>query len=213
MRGGSDDPVGFVLGSLLELFRAFPLVGLLGAGAFAGLSVYIQRLPPEMLHGKVHLFLVVTWPFACLSLLMAVVGFVGHRGEERALRANPSVEDLMALERPAFVHLIGELYRQRGFAVSPAPAPADLMLRKEELGTVLVFAALYRSREISAADLLPFLGTITAWATQVEGIIVTCGELSNDALAFTQDKPLILVDGRQILTMIALPPEQPVEKA
>lgn len=209
MRSSSGDPIGGVFETVLDLSRAFPVLGMIAAGGLAGLSIYVQRLPSSLLNGKVHLLLVVTWPLACLCMLMAVVGFMTRRSGERE-RQYTTPEGLCELDPEEFLKLVAQGYQRRGLEVGRADSMGyDLLLRNKDGEDLLVYARYQGKKELAEDDLRPLVSILSG--RQREGIllVLTCGEISESALGFANEHGMILVDGRQLVGLTSASPEAP----
>ncbi len=100
------------------------------------------------------------------------------------------------------------MYRRRGYRVEEVGGTGDggvdLTLRRHNDSTIahLVQCKRYRSSTVSVREVREFYGAMAAHQTRCQGIFVTCGRYTDDARSFAADKPLRLIDGEELLTIL-----------
>lgn len=112
--------------------------------------------------------------------------------------------DLMDLSWEDFEHLVGEAFRERGFAVSETPAGPDggidLELRKGgELH--LVQCKRWRARKVGVEIVRELYGVMSARGA-VGGYVVTSGTFSQEARRFASGRNIELWDGTALKAAI-----------
>lgn len=104
-----------------------------------------------------------------------------------------------------FEILVGEIYRLQGFSVAinkatGADGGVDLVLTRDD-ERVLVQCKNWNGTKVTAKEIREFFGvTVSEWATR--GIFVTSSTFTRDAQEFAEGKPLELVDGEKLMTLV-----------
>lgn len=126
-------------------------------------------------------------------------------------RLTSDTADLMAISWRDFEHLVGEAFRQRGFAVSEtASGPdggVDLELRRDgELH--LVQCKRWRARQVGVEIVRELYGVMSARGA-VGGYVVSSGTFSTEAKRFAEGRNIELWDGAKLKTVIRAVQDRP----
>lgn len=131
----------------------------------------------------------------------------------RLLRRATSLDALRALSWKEFEELLGEAYRRKGYTVTEnqnagPDGGIDLRLRQKGHDT-LVQCKHWHSTHVSVRTVRELYG-ILLHEHAAQAILVCSGSFTKDALLFAQDKPLQLIDGDALLTLLgSLAPADP----
>ncbi len=126
------------------------------------------------------------------------------------LPASPSSQSLGDLTWDEFELLVGELYRRDGFAVEISNATGsdggiDLVLRRDS-ARFIVQCKHWKSVKVTVKDIREFFGVLVS-ESATRGIFVTTTSFTRDAIQFAVGKPLDLIDGSTLDTLIARHPD------
>jgi restriction system protein len=145
-------------------------------------------------------------PFLALLLLIpAPISFFNASRKKRLLDSQRSLETLRKMNWREFEELVGEAYRRQGFAVEENPGTGpdegiDLVLRKGG-DLVLVQCKHWKAVKVDVKIVRELYG-VMAGKKAPHGVVITSGMFTQDAKTFAADKPIDLVDGRQLLELI-----------
>ena len=148
-------------------------------------------------------------PLAPLALLLfgifAVGSFLFARKRHRLVDEQTSLDQLRETPWKDFEYLVAEAYRRQGYDVDyslgrGADGGVDLTLRKDGL-TSLVQCKQWKVFSVGAPVVREMFGLMTAEKAD-QAIIVTTGNFTRDARDFAAGKPVILVDGPQLLALV-----------
>ena len=80
-----------------------------------------------------------------------------------------------------------------------------MILRRngEALTAHLVQCKRYKNWKVGVLRVREFYGAMAAHQSSCEGIFLTCGRYTAKARAFAADKPIRLIDGDELLSMLA----------
>ena len=137
-----------------------------------------------------------------IALLSALVSWL----KRLQLDSQKGIESIRALNWKQFEELIGEAYRRQGFVVTENMGSGpddgiDLILQKNA-ETTLVQCKQWRKTKVGVSVVREMLGILTAKrASQV--IIVTSGNFTTEAQRFATNKPIVLIDGNALESLIA----------
>ena len=142
---------------------------------------------------------------AGLFVLGAGFSFFNVKRKQRLLERQTGLDSIRALGWREFEELVAEAYRRDGYHVieNEGAGPdggVDVRLRKDgELH--LVQCKNWRNRSVGVRTVREMYGVLTAEnASQV--IIVCSGYFTGDARQFATGKPIRLVDGEALLTLV-----------
>jgi restriction system protein len=206
-RGGSDESV---IDPLIDLIQRDPRVATVAAVVVAAVAAAATWLAPSALHGVPDFLSPFIWLLAAICAVFAVVGYIIQRieGGRRNVRFNntQTAENLMSLDWRQFEQLVADLFRRMGYRVQETgrtgDGGVDLVLEKDGLQH-LVQCKQYRSWSVGEPVVRDFYGAMAARETRCEGFIVTCGSFTEPAKLFAQGKPIKLIDGGELLGMLA----------
>jgi len=146
-------------------------------------------------------------PFVALVLLLpAPIAALNSWRKKRLLDSQKGIDSIRALGWREFEELVGEAYRRQGYKVTENPTAGpdegiDLVLKKDG-GLALVQCKQWKSAKVGVNIVRELLGVMTA-KHATSGILITSGVFSQEAKNFAADKPIDLVDGTQLLHLIA----------
>lgn len=131
--------------------------------------------------------------------------FRGHT-RRQLLERTKNLDELRAMRWQDFELLVGEYYRRAGFRVSErggggADGGVDLELRRAG-ETLLVQCKRWKERVIKVQPVRELWGVVSHEGAS-GGVFVTSGRFTSDALAFAEGKRYQLVDGAQLLELVA----------
>lgn len=125
--------------------------------------------------------------------------------KKNILKRQKSFETLKALTWRQFEELVSEAYRQKGFRVvenqNPGPDDGIDVLIKKCGKTYIVQCKHWRNGVIGVKIVREMFGVMVA--ESADGvIIVTSGRFTKEARAFAFEKPITLLDGKGLLSLI-----------
>ncbi|HRQ72232.1 MAG TPA: restriction endonuclease [Phycisphaerales bacterium] len=140
------------------------------------------------------------------TLLVWIVAEFKKRSDVRLLDSQSGQSSVRALDWQAFETLLSEAFRRQGFQVehSGKAGPdggVDLRLHKAGAKT-LVQCKHWRRRQVGVNVVRELLGVVKDERAQ-SGVVVTSGQFSPDAIAFASRNPIRLIDGRELVDMLA----------
>jgi restriction system protein len=148
----------------------------------------------------------IAWVFALPFLLVAAVSFLRSlfRGPARERRG--SLVALRVLPRHRFELLVGEAFGRQGYVVeargSRAPdGEVDLELWRDGRKSIVVCRH-WQARQISIAQIRE-LNDIMRFERAGEAIFLSSGQYTHEAWQYAQGKPLRLIDGDGLLSLLA----------
>jgi len=148
-------------------------------------------------------------PLAPLALLLfgifAVGSFVFARKRYRLVDEKTSLDHLRETPWKDFEYLVAEAYRRQGYDVEyslgrGADGGVDLTLRKDGHRS-LVQCKQWKVFSVGAPVVREMFGLLTAEKAD-EAVIVTSGNFTREARSFADGKPIRLMDGPQLLTLV-----------
>lgn len=118
---------------------------------------------------------------------------------------NPDRESLNAMSWQAFEALVGEAFRQKGYAVTEtggggADGGVDLVLKKGS-ETSLVQCKQWKAYKVGVDTVRELYGVMAARAA-AGGFVVTSGRFTDDARAFAEGRNIQLIDGKALHALI-----------
>ena len=143
-----------------------------------------------------------------LALFLITAALAAYNAWRRGtlLKSQEGIETIRRLSWKRFEELVGEAYRQRGYAVSETgragpDGGVDLMLKKggEHL---LVQCKQWRTRKVGVKVVRELYGVVAAEGA-TGGIVISSGAFTQEAQAFARGKPLELLDGTALLNLVA----------
>jgi restriction system protein len=148
----------------------------------------------------------IAWVFALPFVFAAVVSLLRRvfRGRPRERRG--SLVALRVLPRHRFELLVGEAFGRQGYVVetrgSRAPdGEIDLELWRDGRKSIVICRH-WQARQVGI-NLIRELHEIMKYERADEAIFLSCGQYTHDAWQFAQGKPLRLIDGDGLLSLLA----------
>jgi restriction system protein len=142
------------------------------------------------------------------AVVALAAGFAGwkYRQERQAfLQANVDIAWLSDLTWREFERRVADMYRDDGFTVEEtggggADGGVDLQLRKNGR-TTIVQCKKWRSFKVGVRPVRELYGVMVAEKAD-RAVFVSSGIYTQEALEFARGKPLDLIDGAQLATML-----------
>ena len=145
-------------------------------------------------------------PFAGLLLLIALISAFNSWRKGTLLESQRGLETLRGISWREFEELVGEAYRRRGYAVAEtggggADGGVDLVLSKggERL---LVQCKHWKAWKVSVKIVRELFGVVSAEGAN-GGILISSGTYTQEAKEFARTNGIELVDGDQLMRLIA----------
>ena len=189
-------PVGIVVGLLLfVLVRHGIPAWITGHGGPLAQAVSRGTSPFGML----------AWLALAACWFAALVSFLGARRKRRLLETRTDLDSLAATGWRDFERLVGEAFRRQGYAVEEtglggADGGIDLILRRDGRRTLVQCKQWRRDRV--AVNVVREMYGLLAHHKADKVIIAAWGGFTPDAASFASGKPIELIDGEALLTMI-----------
>ncbi len=147
-----------------------------------------------------------------LSLLPVPFSLFNARRKRQQLDAQQDINTIRDLSWRRFEELVGEAYRRQGYRViendSAGPdGGIDLVISRQGK-RYLVQCKQWRSQKVGVKVVREMFGLITA-EQAADGIVITSGQFTRDAAGFAKGKPLELVDGERLATLIGAVQKEP----
>lgn len=141
-----------------------------------------------------------------LFLLPVPISLFNASRKRRQLDSQQSLDSIRELSWQQFEELVGEAYRRQGFRVveNDGVGPdggVDLVISKDGK-RFLVQCKQYRSQKVGVKVVREMFGLVTA-EQAAGGVVICSGQFTRDAFQFAQGKNLKLVDGEQLLQLVA----------
>lgn len=139
-------------------------------------------------------------------LFIAGISYYFGFKKKALVEKQTSLESLKALSWKEFEWMVGEAYRRQGYTVEDSldrgpDGGVDLVLRKDER-KILVQCKRWKTRSVGAPIVREQYGILNAENAD-EVIIVASGKFTREAINFAEGKPITLVDGKQLLRLLA----------
>ena len=143
---------------------------------------------------------------AAVFLLPAVVSYLERIRKRRLLDRQRNLESIRELPWRRFEELVAEAFRRDGYAVienadAAADGGADIRLRKGG-ESYLVQCKNWRKQRIGVATVREMYGVLMAESAW-EVFVVCSGTFTAEAVRFAEGKPINLVDGDELMEMVA----------
>ncbi|KXI31050.1 restriction endonuclease [Paraglaciecola hydrolytica] len=144
-------------------------------------------------------------PFlSALLLLPAPFAYFNGRRKRQLVDVQSDIDSIKALSWKAFEELVAEAYRRQGYRVIEngfgPDGGVDVKLFKDNVVT-LVQCKQWRSKNVGVSVIREMFGVLTAQQAQ-KVIVICCGGFTADAVAFADGKPIQLIGGTELLTMV-----------
>jgi restriction system protein len=199
--------IGGILDELVKISRAWPPAGFIIGIAFWITAAYLKWINPKAIYGAAPIFSFLALGFGFVFIGAGIVGLITRKQRTTRLLAQRTLDDVKRLTWKQFEELIADMYRRQGYRVEETGAPGDggidLILRDRHGAEHLVQCKQYRSWKVGAPNIRDFYGAMAARQTRCEGIFITCGQFTADARAFAAGKPIHLIDGNELMPLLA----------
>ncbi|MCF7982683.1 MAG: restriction endonuclease [Pseudomonadales bacterium] len=157
--------------------------------------------------------------FAFILLIPAPFSALNSIRKRRMLEKQSSIQSLNDLSWKEFEELVGEAYRRQGFAVKEnhkLGADGGVDLRLEKNGQVhLVQCKQWKSQKVGVSVVREMFGVMTGESAS-SVIVISSGTFTSEAHNFAAGKPIILIEGPQLLTLISevqtVPHQTPLQR-
>ena len=145
------------------------------------------------------------WLFLVGCSIASLVSFINADRKRRLLDTRTGLESVSAIGWRDFEELVGEAFRRQGYVVEEtglggADGGIDLVLRRDGR-RVLVQCKQWRRRRVPVNVVREMYGLLRHHGAD-EVQIATVGAFTRDAERFASGKPIRLIDGETLLTMI-----------
>lgn len=151
---------------------------------------------------------------ALFFLIPAPLSYFNTARKRKLLDNQRGIDSIRNLDWKAFEELVGEAYRRQGYQVienSSGGADGGVDLRLIKGGkTTLVQCKQWRSQSVGVKTVREMYGVMVA-ERAVEVIIVCTGSFTHDANRFAEGKPIKLVTGNQLESLVASVQSTPKE--
>ena len=149
--------------------------------------------------------LAVPAPFFAIALLViSFFAFLNARRKSALLDTQKNIESVKSLHWRDFEEMVAEAYRRKGYQVTEgtygADGGIDLELRRDGK-YILVQCKQWKSQKVGVSVIREMFGVLTD-SNADEVIIICTGHFTEDAKAFASGKPISLIDGKQLCTLI-----------
>jgi restriction system protein len=145
-------------------------------------------------------------PWPAVFFLMLAAGSALFAAKNRKLvDGQTSLESLRNVSWKHFEWMVGEAYRRMGYAVEEtlgggADGGIDLVLSKDS-ATTLVQCKQWKAFSVGAPVIREMFGLLTHHQA-AHAIVITSGHFTREAEAFAAGKPIDLIDGPKLLTLV-----------
>ena len=145
------------------------------------------------------------WWIAAIFLLPVPFALYNTSRRRRLVDGQGSIDSIRDLPWQDFERLVGEAYRRQGYRVierggAGPDGGIDLELRAKDK-TLVVQCKRWKTRTVGVESVRELYGAMTG--EEAHGaIFVSSGTYTPDAIDFARDKPIKLVDGRELVGML-----------
>lgn len=139
-------------------------------------------------------------------LFVWLFALFGKQSNRRRLDGQTGIESIRRLSWQDFERLLAEAFRRQGFAVEQVGGArpdggVDLRLRRQS-EVVLVQCKQWLTWNVGVKVVREMYGVVAA-EHATRGIVVTSGKFSADAQGFARTVPITLIDGNELLRLVA----------
>ncbi|MDD5706944.1 MAG: restriction endonuclease [Kiritimatiellae bacterium] len=197
-----------IASDIYDLLVAAPWwFGVLAAGVFSCLGLFVIPMAFKDASQLVlrPLFKALVYGLAFISILAAAISALKASSRRRLLDRQQDLQSLRSLSWREFEHLVGEAYRRQGYDVEEtggggADGGIDLVLRGHGQ-TILVQCKQWRDQQVGVDKVRELFGVLSAEGAS-RAILVTSGRFTDEALSFKVGKPLTIVDGPALASLV-----------
>jgi restriction system protein len=142
---------------------------------------------------------------ALVLIAIAAISACNAIYRRRLLGVQSGIDSMRSLSWEAFEHLVGEVYRRQGFRVEESGGRApdggiDLLLYRNSRKTV-VQCKRWKTNRVGVVLIREFYGVLVSESAE-QGIFVTTGSFTPDAFEFARGKPIELIDGERLASLV-----------
>ena len=134
----------------------------------------------------------------------AIVSFFRRRHRAKLLKTRTDLQSIRDLSWQDFERYVGEAYRHKGYTVEEtgpgADGGIDLIARKDG-EILLVQCKRWQAEKVGVRVARELLGVVTAQGA-TNGVLITSGTFTPDALKFAKQSRLDLVDGEGLVRLV-----------
>lgn len=142
--------------------------------------------------------------FAFFILLIAPFSFINSRRKAKQLDNQKSIETIRQMHWRNFEELVAEAFRRQGYRVTEGGYGADGGIDLELVNggeRTLVQCKQWKSQKVGVSIIREMYGVLTA--SNAERVIIICsGEFTHQATDFAKGKPIELLSGQELLSLI-----------
>jgi restriction system protein len=143
---------------------------------------------------------------ALLLFVPAIFSVLNSLRKKKLLDRQKNANSIRNLSWKHFEELVGEAYRRKGYAVAEtggggADGGVDLVLRKD--GEKLLVQCKHWKMDKVGVKVVRELYGIVAAESATGGIVISSGAFTREAMDFSRDKPLDLLNGAQLMNLVA----------
>lgn len=195
--------------SILDILMVLPwwVSVIVSAIAYIALTFIVPSIVPESIFfkGFAKLLPQLAPYFALILLIPAPISALNSWRKRQRLENQKNIQSIRALNWKEFEELVAEAYRRKGFTVienHSAGADGGVDIRLEKNGHVhLVQCKQWRSKKVGVSIVREMFGIMAAEnASSV--IVISSGTFTQEAKNFAAGKPIDLVDGSQLESLI-----------
>lgn len=142
--------------------------------------------------------------FAAIFLLATPFAYFNGRRKRKLLDDQKGIDSIKALSWKEFEELVAEAYRRQGYRVIEngfgPDGGIDVKLLKNNQ-TTLVQCKQWRYKNVGVAVIREMFGVMTA-ESAAKVVIICCGGFTRDAISFAEGKPVELIAGTELLSIV-----------
>jgi restriction system protein len=151
---------------------------------------------------------------AAILLCVAAISAFNAWRKRHLLEKQKGTETLRAINWKEFEELVGEAYRRKGYSVTEtggggADGGVDLVLRKG--GEKLLVQCKHWKMDKVGVKLIREIYGVVAAEGATGGIVISSGTFTQEARDFAGGKPLELLDGSELLQLVAEVQKTPLQ--
>jgi len=156
--------------------------------------------------GIIHAAPNIAFMLALFFIIPAPLSALNSWRKRQLLEKQKSIDTVRSLNWNTFETLVGEAYRRKGYSVTEnmenGPDDGiDLHLRKND-ELVLVQCKHWKAYKVDVKVVREFYGVIIA-NNASRGILITSGTFTRPAKDFINDKPIELIEGKELESLIS----------
>lgn len=140
-----------------------------------------------------------------IFLVGAALSARNRKHRFKLIEMQTGIDSVRAMSWQDFEKLVGEAFRRQGYAVeehggSAPDGGVDLVLLKNGQKSI-VQCKRWKTYSVGVSPVRELYGVMTAESAHT-CIFVTCGNYTSDAIDFAKGKPIQLIDGKELVTLI-----------